>query len=162
MAAGSKRFVLLLLMLHCRGIPTANISFWMGQMFIGELARASGLSKDGIRYYEALGLLHSNPVQVGTRFYRDYSNDSIERLALIALGKRLYFPLSVMVEPLNRLMSNDLSREERIEFIKSGVERIDRKIEDLKSAKRELMRIIANPEKDYIEDKIRELGRQMD
>jgi hypothetical protein len=67
-----------------------------------------------------------------------------------------------MVEPLNRLMSSDLSQKERIEFVKSGVERIDRKIEELKSAKRKIMRIIANPERYCVDNKIKERGLWMD
>lgn len=61
-------------------------------MLIGTLSRISGLSKDTIRHYEVLGLLRSTPRQAGSRVYRDYADDSLERLELIALGKRLQFP----------------------------------------------------------------------
>ena len=58
-------------------------------MLIGEIVRKTGLSKDTIRSYEAIGLLHSSPRQAGSRIYRDYDDQTYERLAIIAMAMPL-------------------------------------------------------------------------
>lgn len=86
-------------------------------MMIGELAKRSGLSKDGLRHYEALGLIHSSPVAAGSRTYRIYDDTTLERLSLISLAKRLGFKLKELTAPLDQLFSDTVSRETRAEII---------------------------------------------
>ncbi|WP_366927440.1 MerR family transcriptional regulator [Martelella sp.] len=53
-------------------------------MLIGDLARLSGLSKDGIRHYEEMGIVRSLPRQAGSRVYRDYDPANLDRIARAA------------------------------------------------------------------------------
>lgn len=131
-------------------------------MLIGELSRRSGLSKDGLRHYESLGLLHSKPVAAGSRVYRDYGEDSLERLSLIALGKRLQFSLAEMAEPLDRLLADDLTLEERTAFLAAKVAQIDARIKDLREARRELIAIVGSPDKPYVDARLKKLGHWVD
>ncbi len=55
-------------------------------MLIGELARQTGLSKDTIRFYEKMGLIAASQRPAGTRLYKEYDPDMVERLALISQG----------------------------------------------------------------------------
>lgn len=55
-------------------------------MLIGELAKATGTTKDTIRHYDQMGLLISTERQAGSRSYKDYSQDNIERLDMIRLA----------------------------------------------------------------------------
>lgn len=127
-------------------------------MLIGEIARRSGLSKDGLRHYETLGLIHSTPVQAGTRVYRDYDDTTLERLAIISLAKRLHFSLKELAEPLDRIMSDTVSREERSAVLAAKVAEIDAKIADLEAAKTLLIQLVEKPDKDFVDERLKELG----
>ncbi len=61
-------------------------------MKIGELARATGVKGETIRFYERIGLL---PVPERTEGnYRDYGPSDQERLAFIRNGRRLGFEIA--------------------------------------------------------------------
>ena len=127
-------------------------------MLIGALAKKTGLSKDGLRHYEALGLIHSRQVKAGTRFYRDYDATTLERLELIALGKRLHFNLREMAGLLDRLLSDQITREDRSAILLQQVDVIDRRIADLIAARQELVNIAQAPDKDIVDKRLKELG----
>lgn len=131
-------------------------------MRIGEIARKSGLSKDGIRHYEALGLLHSRPVQTGSRFYREYDDTTLERMALIALAKRLQFSLKELAEPLDLILSDQVSREDRSMRLAEKLAEVDAKIADLQAARNELVAIVARPDKEFVDTRLKALGLWLD
>ncbi|WP_322077012.1 MerR family transcriptional regulator [Burkholderia cepacia] len=60
-------------------------------MRIGELAKLSGLTASRIRFYEAEGLLTA--VERGTNGYRDYGEDAVWMLEIIAGAQRAGFSL---------------------------------------------------------------------
>lgn len=60
-------------------------------MRIGELSRRSGLSRDTIRFYERNGLLSSAPSATATNDYRDYSEQTVERLVMITEAREAGF-----------------------------------------------------------------------
>ena len=122
----------------------------------------SSLSKDGIRHYEYLGLIHSRPVQAGSRTYRDYDDDTMERLSLIALAKRLHFSLKELAEPLDLILTNRVTREERAAKLSEKLAEVDAKIADLQAARAELVRIIAEPEKPFVDGRLKALGLWME
>ncbi len=127
-------------------------------MLIGEVARRSGLSKDGIRYYESLGLLHSHPIQAGSKTYRDYDETTLERLSLIALAKRFHVRLAELPEVLDGLMSDTFSREERSRRLWEKVAEVDAKIEELVLARNLLAAIADNPDKPFVDEHLKRLG----
>jgi DNA-binding transcriptional MerR regulator len=127
-------------------------------MLIGDLVKLTGLSKDGLRHYEALGLIHSRPVPAGSRSYRRYDDTTPERLALIALGKRLNFQLREMAMFLNRLLADQISREERREVLLNKVAQVDAKIADLQAARTELLAFAATPDKEVVDLRLKEMG----
>lgn len=127
-------------------------------MLIGTLAKITGLSKDGLRHYESLGLIHSHQLQAGSRSYRSYDESTLERLALIALAKRLHFPLREIAMFLNRIMADEISREERSEVLLNKVADIDAQIVGLQSARRELLALAAAPDKEVVDVRLKELG----
>lgn len=61
-------------------------------MLIGELARRSGVSAKTLRYYESIGVLGTPERTAGG--YRDYDDDSLERLAFIRSAQAAGFTLS--------------------------------------------------------------------
>lgn len=78
-------------------------------MLIGDLAELTDLSKDGLRHYEAMGLIHSGRMQAGTRHCCHCDDTTLERLELIALGKRLHFSLREIAELQSRACRKNLS-----------------------------------------------------
>ena len=67
-------------------------------MLISELAKATGTTKDTIRHYDQLGLLLSTERQAGSRRYKDFSRDNLERIELIRLAKYIGFTLNEIAE----------------------------------------------------------------
>jgi len=60
-------------------------------MLIGELEKASGFSRDTIRFYERIGLI-SRPTRRANG-YRDYSEQTLAELRFIRWARQLDFPL---------------------------------------------------------------------
>ncbi len=60
-------------------------------MRIGELAAATGLSRDTLRFYEKRGLLRA---QRGSNGYRDYPGEAVQWLGYLRLAQSLGFTLA--------------------------------------------------------------------
>lgn len=127
-------------------------------MLIGEVAKRAGLSKDGVRHYEALGLIKSTQRVAGARAYRDYDDETLERLALIRLGKRLHFRLRDIAVMLDRLMKDQITREERAEILLQKVSEIEAQIADLRRAQAELIYLAERPDKDVVDAHLVQVG----
>ena len=109
-------------------------------MLISQLSKASYLSKDTIRHYESLGLIKSTPRPAGSRVYREYSTDTVERLALIVKGKMLGYGLREMQPWLDLFMDGSLSKDKIVELTTTKISEIDRKQAELQKMKSELMK----------------------
>ena len=127
-------------------------------MLIGEVSKRSGLSKDGLRYYENLGLIHSSPVQAGSKMYRDYDDTTLERLAIISLAKRLGFSLKELTEPLDAIINDRVTREERSARLAEKLAELDAKIAELQQARDQLALIVDRPDKEYVDQVLKRLG----
>ncbi len=64
------------------------------EMLINEIAKMAGLSKDGIRHYEELGLITSTPRQAGSRTYREYDLSVVKTIENIRALQRLGLSLN--------------------------------------------------------------------
>lgn len=107
-------------------------------MLIGELAKATNSTKDTIRHYDALGLLVSVQKQAGSRQYKDYSQDNIERIELIRLAKELGFTLSQMAKQIEAYYSGDLTLEGQISLLEKRKQDVEAKIEEMNKMHRYL------------------------
>jgi DNA-binding transcriptional MerR regulator len=128
-------------------------------MLIGELVKITGMSNDGLRYYEEMGLIHSRPLKAGTRSYRDYDDTTLDRLGLIALGKRMHFSLRDIAAVLDRIVSNQTTAEERRGYILAQIEEVDAKIADLRDVKKQLLLFAERPEKEVVDAHLKEIGK---
>lgn len=127
-------------------------------MLIGELVQKSGLSKDTLRHYEALGLIKSTPVQAGTRSYRDFGEDTLERLSMISYGKLMGATLKQMAPFIDRILSGEASEEERRMVLQGVLAEVEKRIADLETARAELNRMIADPNKPNADAAMKRLG----
>jgi MerR family Zn(II)-responsive transcriptional regulator of zntA len=108
-------------------------------MLIGELAKTTGLSRDTIRFYEKLGLIESGDRRAGTRIYREYGADTLERLALIHQGKCLGFTLGEMKLLIEQSQGGELPTPEKIRVIEHKLEEIGEKMQQLHTMKTYLL-----------------------
>jgi len=127
-------------------------------VLIGEVAKRAGLSKDTIRHYEALGLLHSTPKRAGSREYRDYDNTTLERLSMIAFAKRLQIPLRTMADPINRALSNQSTATERTAFAQKCIADVEARIAELQLIRDELIEFANHPVKPHADARMKALG----
>jgi len=127
-------------------------------MLIGELVKICGLSKDTLRYYEDMGLIHSKPVQAGSRRYRDYDPTTLERLAMIALGKRMQFSLREIAAVLDGIINDQTTRAERRALMLAQIEQVTAKIADLEDVKRQLELFAERPDKEVVDAHLKAIG----
>lgn len=75
-------------------------------MLIGEVARKSGVSVETVRFYERKGLV-VQPPRPASGGYRDYSPETVRRLAFIRQAQQLGFALGEIAELLDLQMGNN-------------------------------------------------------
>lgn len=104
-------------------------------MLIGEIAKSSGLTKASIRHYVDLGLLKPTPRQAGTRKYNDFSDEDLERLKWIELGKKLDFTLAEIGPYLNLFMAGETPDNGWVRLFEGKLMEVDQKITELQSVR---------------------------
>ncbi|MBL8165485.1 MAG: MerR family transcriptional regulator [Anaerolineae bacterium] len=107
-------------------------------MRIGELSRRSGLSIDTIRFYEKRGLLDETHLRRSENRYRDYSESTVERLALIKATQAAGFTLAEIVELFRQWESNQLTDERIALYLQKKCDEIAVKIAELQAVQRYL------------------------
>jgi DNA-binding transcriptional MerR regulator len=116
-------------------------------MRIGELARLSGLSRDTIRFYERHGLLTSYPSQEASNTYREYPDDSVERLAMVVEARESGLSIADLALLIRHMETDgqaafdaDAFFDEKIAEVKQTIEKARRFLAILKQAKAALQR----------------------
>ena len=101
-------------------------------MLIGELSRKTGLTKDTIRFYEKLGLITAGERQAGTRLYKEFSEEMLQRLLLINQAKTLGFTLNEIKQFVEEWGSHSTIPEcEQIHIIERKLKEISQKMRQL-------------------------------
>jgi len=101
-------------------------------MLIHEIARISGLSKDGVRHYEAMGLIASSPKQAGSRVYRDYDPAVLDTIEQVRQAQNLGFSLKEIEPLLKAYGSATLTAEQTIAFLEQRLAVVREKQEQLR------------------------------
>jgi len=111
-------------------------------MLIGAISRATGLPKDTIRYYERLGLLGLAPSGRRGNNYKEYADDTPDRLGRIGHLKALGFTLAEIGELLAVIGGREACADlpERIE---QKIRGIDERIELLRGYRARLDAVLA-------------------
>jgi MerR family copper efflux transcriptional regulator len=107
-------------------------------MQIGELAQRSGLTVHAIRFYEKEGLLDKRFVRRGENNYRYYSEEAVERLALLKQAQTIGFTLAEVKELAAAYDAGSLTMQQQITLIQRKVAQIEQKIADLERLKQVL------------------------
>jgi DNA-binding transcriptional MerR regulator len=111
-------------------------------MKIGELASATGLSRDTLRFYEKRGLLL--PRRRGNG-YRDYPPEAVQWLCYLRSAQQLGFTLAEIEAGMPLLESPDASAAELREALRRKLADIDARIAALGTLRAELARELEEP-----------------
>lgn len=106
-------------------------------MQIGEIAGATGLSRDTLRFYEKRGLLRARR---GANGYRDYPPEAVDWLRYIRLAQTLGFTLTEIEADLPLLAEPDASAPQLRAALERKLVDIDQRISGLQRLRGELVR----------------------
>ena len=106
-------------------------------MQIGEIASATGLSRDTLRFYEKRGLLRARRADNG---YRHYPPEAVDWLRYIRLAQTLGFSLKEIEADLPLLAEPDTSAPQLRAALERKMLDIELRIEGLTSLRGELAR----------------------
>jgi DNA-binding transcriptional MerR regulator len=106
-------------------------------MQIGEIASATGLSRDTLRFYEKRGLLRARRSANG---YRDYPPEAVDWLRYIRLAQTLGFSLAEIEADLPLLAEPESSAPQLRAALERKLEDIDQRIQGLHALRGELAR----------------------
>ena len=107
------------------------------RMRIGQLAEASGLSRDALRFYERRGLLTSRRVSNG---YRIYPAEAAQWLRYVRTAQSLGFTLAEIEADLPLATDGAGSPEALRDALQRKLEDITRRVEGLSALRDELAR----------------------
>ena len=117
-------------------------------MRIGELAQATGTKAETIRYYEREGIL---PYADRTDSnYRDYSKDHLATLTFVRRARELGFSMAQVRELLALSDRDDKPCQDVDRLVRSQIDEVQRKIDDLTAMRDELSRMLAACDTDKI------------
>jgi DNA-binding transcriptional MerR regulator len=102
-------------------------------LLIGELARISGMSKDGIRHYEEVGLIRSTERRAGSRVYREYDGSAVKRIEQVRQAQQLGLSLKEIGPILDAYTDREVTPAETVAFLEERLAAVRRKIEELRA-----------------------------
>jgi DNA-binding transcriptional MerR regulator len=100
-------------------------------MLIGELSRRCSLSRDTIRFYEKHGLISVGRRERRFNNYKEYSEETLNRLMSIKLIKSFGFTLNEASELLDMIDVNQATCNNVSDKIEEKVRLLDGKIREL-------------------------------
>lgn len=116
-------------------------------LLIHEISRKTNIPIHTIRYYEKYGLFKGKKnASVKSNNYTYYDDDIVEKLELINEAKVIGFTLAEIKELLDAWQSKRLSKEKKIEVLKSKITEVDIKIQQLKDMKKLILQGIKEVE----------------
>jgi len=106
-------------------------------MKIGDLADATGLSRDTLRFYEKRGLLAPRR---GDNGYRDYPPEAVQWMRYVRTAQSLGFTLAEIEADLPLLGDADASAPRLRAALQGKLQEIDRRVAGLVALRDELAR----------------------
>lgn len=108
-------------------------------MLIGELSKRSGLTKDTIRFYEKQGLIpHARKLRPFNN-YKEYTEETLNRLLTIKKVKSFGFTLNESAELLDMVELNTATCDKVADKVADKVELIEQKIKELEELKAQMI-----------------------
>lgn len=115
-------------------------------MLIGEFAKASGLTRDTIRFYEKIGLISATETRRGSNRYKHYDSALLERMELVGKAKLLGFTLPEIGKLIRDWEGSRLSVNQKRAIIADKIRVIDERQRELRKVRQ------------YLQEKLKCLG----
>jgi MerR family Zn(II)-responsive transcriptional regulator of zntA len=101
-------------------------------MLIGELSKRTGLTKDTIRFYQKMGLVITSDRQAGTRVYKEFNEEMMQRLVVINQAKALGFTLNEIRQLVEEWGTpSAIPESEQIRIVERKLQEISQKMHQL-------------------------------
>tara|TARA_R100000365_G_scaffold3396_2_gene11073 strand:+ start:1047 stop:1409 length:363 start_codon:yes stop_codon:yes gene_type:complete len=97
-------------------------------MRVGALAKQTGMTRDTIRFYERRGLISSRPSSDPSNSYRDYPDDTVERLDMIAQARAAGMSISELEMLVQVMETGDLEAFDADSFLAEKIGEIEASI----------------------------------
>jgi MerR family Zn(II)-responsive transcriptional regulator of zntA len=107
-------------------------------MLIGEFAKASGLTRDTIRFYEKIGLISVSETRRASNRYKHYDQALLERMELVGKAKLLGFTLPEIGKLIRDWEGNRLSASQKRAIITDKLGVIDDRLRELRKVRQYL------------------------
>ncbi|MBX3656026.1 MAG: MerR family transcriptional regulator [Ramlibacter sp.] len=111
-------------------------------MKISELAEATGVTVDTLRYYEKQGLL--DPPQRRDNGYRAYSPSDLQRVRFVRGAQMLGFSLAQIREVIPDLVQGRMGRSGIEQRLQAKIAEIDARFEELRRLRQEVVDTLAS------------------
>ncbi len=125
----------------------------MKALTVNGVIKATGLSRETLRYYEKMGLL--NPQRRATNGYRVYAADDLERLEFIFRTKRAGFTIRNIRELLDLKKSQNTTCRLGRDMARQQIRHVDEKIAALKEVRAILADFAEQCEKEGLDEPCR-------
>ena len=122
----------------------------MKALTVNGVVKATGLSRETLRYYEKMKLL--NPARRANNGYRVYGADDLERLEFILRTKRAGFTIRKIRELLDLKKSNDATCKLGRDMALAQIRLVDEQIAALKEVRQILTDFAAECEKEGLDE----------
>ncbi len=122
----------------------------MKALTVRGVIKATGLSRETLRYYEKMGLL--KPQRRATNGYRFYSGDDFERLEFIFRTKKAGFTIRKIRELLDLKKSQDTTCRLGRDIAIENIRQVDEKIAALREVRAILAEFAEQCEKDGLDE----------
>ena len=99
-------------------------------MLIGELSQQMNMSRDTIRFYEKMQLIH--PL-VRNNGYKDYPEQTLQQLQLIQVAKNLGFTLAEIRQIIHLVNESEIPAEQFQEILQDKLNTVREKIGQLQT-----------------------------
>src|SRR5579875_574828 len=113
----------------------------MGNLTIGQVAKKAGVNVETIRYYERLGYIPKPPRPRSG--YRQYSEETVNRIQFIKRAQKLGFTLKEISELLSLKVDSGNTCADVKRRAETKITDIEEKIHNLQGIKKALVRLVA-------------------
>lgn len=107
-------------------------------MRISELMERTGVTRETVRHYEDIGLLHEAHFCRRANGYRDYNESAVERILFVKKGQNAGFTLRQIAQVADEWESDTLPLATKQMIISKQLVEIEKRIADLQALKAEL------------------------
>ncbi|NJL57721.1 MerR family transcriptional regulator [bacterium] len=112
-------------------------------MRISDVMARTGVTRETVRHYEDIGLLHAAHFCRRANGYRDYNESAVERILFVKKGQSAGFTLRQIVKVADEWESDTLPLATKQMIINKQLADIDQRIADLLALKAELEALLA-------------------